>query len=71
LTVLAHDFMTTICKNVGQLFHCVFSKVFDRVKSVALWSANIRKLTKDHKGNAVPQLGRHMQFDVSIRLYEY
>ena len=26
------------------------SKVFDRVKSVALWSANIRKLAKDHKG---------------------
>jgi len=27
-----------------------FSKVFDMVKSVALWSANIRKLAKDHKG---------------------
>jgi hypothetical protein len=26
------------------------SKVFDRVKSVALWSANIRKLAKDNKG---------------------
>ena len=26
------------------------SQIFDRVKSVALWSANIRKLTKDHKG---------------------
>jgi hypothetical protein len=38
------------CKNVGQLFHCAVSKVFDRVKSVALWSANIRKLTKDNKG---------------------
>jgi hypothetical protein len=24
-------------------------KIFDRVKSVALWSANIRKLAKDHK----------------------
>ena len=31
-------------------FHCAVSKVFDRVKSVALWSANIRKLAKDHKG---------------------
>jgi len=26
------------------------SPIFDRVKSVALWSANIRKLAKDHKG---------------------
>jgi hypothetical protein len=26
------------------------SQIFDRVKSVALWSANIRKLSKDHKG---------------------
>jgi hypothetical protein len=42
--------MTKICKKVGQLFHCAVSKVFVRVKSVALWSANIRKLTKDHKG---------------------
>ena len=25
-------------------------QIFDRVKSVALWSANIRKLAKDHKG---------------------
>ena len=29
----------------------IFSpRSFDRVKSVALWSANIRKLAKDHKG---------------------
>ena len=34
----------------AQHFHCAVSKVFDRVKSVALWSANIRKLTKDHNG---------------------
>ena len=26
------------------------SQIFNRVKSVALWSANIRKLAKDHKG---------------------
>jgi len=26
------------------------SEIFDRVKSVALCSVNIRKLTKDHKG---------------------
>ena len=50
MTVLAPDFMTKMCKNVGQLFHCAVSKVFDRVKSIALWSANIRKLAKDHKG---------------------
>jgi hypothetical protein len=38
-------------KNAAQHFHCAaVSKVFDRVKSVALWSANIRKVAKDHKG---------------------
>jgi hypothetical protein len=42
--------MTKICKKAAQHFHCAVSKVFDRVKSVALWSANIRKLTRDHKG---------------------
>jgi hypothetical protein len=42
--------MTKICKKVAQDFHLAVSKVFDRVKSVALLSANIRKLTKDHKG---------------------
>jgi hypothetical protein len=25
------------------------SQIFDRVKSVALWSTNIRKLAKEHK----------------------
>ena len=25
-------------------------EIFDRVKSVAIWSTNIRKLAKDHKG---------------------
>jgi hypothetical protein len=33
-----------------QNFHRAVSKVFDRVKSVGLWFANIRKLAKDHKG---------------------
>ena len=42
--------MTKICKKAPQDFHRAVSKVFDRVKSVALWSANIRKLAKDHKG---------------------
>jgi hypothetical protein len=42
--------MTKICKKVAQHFHCTVLKVFDRVKSVALWSAKIRKVAKDHKG---------------------
>jgi hypothetical protein len=42
--------MTKICKKAPQDFHRAVSKVFDRVKSVALWSANIRKLAEDHKG---------------------
>ena len=50
MIVLTPDFMTKNCKKAAQHFQCAFSKVFDRVKSVALWSANIRKLAKDHKG---------------------
>ena len=50
MIVLGPDFMTIICKKGAQNFHLAFSIVFDRVKSVALWSANIRKLAKDHKG---------------------
>ena len=50
MIVLAPDFMTKICKKAAQYFHRAVSKVFDRVKSVALWSANIRKVAKDHKG---------------------
>ena len=50
MIILAPDFMTKICKKVAQDFHCAFSKNFDSVKSVALWSANIRKQAKDHKG---------------------
>ena len=41
-----HDFFL---QKSGCQFHCAVSKVFDRVKSVALWFANIRKLAKDHK----------------------
>ena len=52
LIVLAPDFMTKICKKAAQHFHCALSKVFDGVKSVALWFTNIRKLAKDHKGSA-------------------
>jgi hypothetical protein len=42
LIVLVPDFMTKNCKKAAQDFHCAVSKVFDRVKPVALWSANIR-----------------------------
>jgi hypothetical protein len=42
--------MTTICKKAAQDFHRAVSEVFERVKSEALWSVNIRKLAKDHKG---------------------
>jgi hypothetical protein len=42
--------MTKICKKAAQHFHRAVPKVFDRVKFVALWSANIRKLAKEHKG---------------------
>ena len=50
MIVLAPDFMTKICKKASQHFHWTVSKVFHRVKPVALWSANIGKLAKDHKG---------------------
>ena len=50
MIILAPYFMTKICKKAAKHFHCAVSKVFDRVKSVVLWSANIRKLAKDYKG---------------------
>jgi hypothetical protein len=37
-------------KKAAQNFQSSVSKVVDRVKSVAQWSANIRKLAKDHTG---------------------
>jgi hypothetical protein len=39
-----------ICFWKGVKIMVAVSQIFDRVKSVALWSANIRKLAKDHKG---------------------
>ena len=51
LIILAPDFMINKLKKAAH-FHCAVLKVFDGVKSVALWSANIRKLAKDHKGYA-------------------
>jgi hypothetical protein len=44
--VLHGDFLPKI----KYLVNLEWTKVFDRVKSVALWSANIRKMAKDHKG---------------------
>ena len=45
------DFMTQIGKKAVQDFFCAVSKVFDRVKTVALWSAKQKNNNKkDHKG---------------------
>jgi hypothetical protein len=38
---------TRRCAMIGRRY---FYRIQNRVKSVALWSANIRKLAKDHKG---------------------
>ena len=43
LIVLAPDFMTKIGKKAAQDFFGAISKVFDRVKTVALWSAKKNK----------------------------
>jgi hypothetical protein len=53
-------YVTKICKKAAQDFHRAVSKVFDRVKSVALWSANIRKLTKDHTGYGSAAMYSHV-----------
>ena len=62
MIVLAPDFITKICKKAAQDFHRAVLKVFDRVKSVALWSANIRKLAKDHKGYGSAAILKGRQF---------
>jgi hypothetical protein len=41
--VMYNGSMNIIGQKSGQDFLVALSKVFDRVKSVALWSANIRK----------------------------
>jgi hypothetical protein len=48
LIALAPDFMKKNSKKAAQDFHRAVSKVFDKVKSVALWSAHIRKLAKGY-----------------------
>jgi len=76
LIVLAPDFMIKVCKKAAQHFHCAVSKVFDRMKSVALWFANIRKLTKDHKvygstariEHAVKTYTKHINVLIALQL---
>ena len=51
MIVLAPDFMTKIGKKAAQNFFCAVSKVFDRVKTVALWSAKkLKKIKRTIKG---------------------
>ena len=69
MIVLAPDFMTKICKKAAQHFQCAVSKVFDRVKSVALWSANIRKLTKDYNGYGSAAINNHA--NIYIKIYSF
>jgi ABC-type uncharacterized transport system fused permease/ATPase subunit len=45
-------------KKAAQHFQSAVSKVVDRVKSVAQWSANIRKLAKDHTGSFLDVINR-------------
>jgi hypothetical protein len=54
--------MTKICKKAVQDFHRAVSKVFDMVKSVAVWSANTSKLVKDHKDYGSAASFTHAQF---------
>jgi hypothetical protein len=42
--------MTKIGKKAAQDVFCAVSKVFDRVKTVALWSAKKKNNKKVHKG---------------------
>ena len=49
MIVLAPDFMTKIGKKAAQDFFCAVSKVFDRVKTVALWFAK-NKIKRTIKG---------------------
>ena len=50
MIVLAPDFMTKIGKKAAQDFFCAVLKVFDRVKTVALWSAKKIKIKRTIKG---------------------
>ena len=50
MIVLAPDFMTKIGKKAAQDFFCAVSKVYDRVKTVALWSAKKKEIKRTIKG---------------------
>ena len=50
MTALTKRFVVKINVERCDKIKVTVSQIFDRVKSVALWSANIRKLAKDHKG---------------------
>jgi hypothetical protein len=59
--------MTKIGKKAAQDFFCAVSKVFDRVKTVALWSAKKRK--KGLYRATVPQLPLDGEIFIYILLY--
>jgi hypothetical protein len=44
------DFLKKIGKKAAQDFFCAVSKVFDRVKTVALWSAKKNEIKRTIKG---------------------
>jgi hypothetical protein len=48
-SALTKHFVVNITVERCDKIKVAVSQIFDRVKSVALWSANIRKLAKDHK----------------------
>jgi hypothetical protein len=62
--------MTKIGKKAAQDFFCAVSKVFDRVKTVALWSAKKKKIERTIKGygSAANNYGEH-QFVNSLKKY--
>ena len=49
-SVLTKRFVVKITVERCDKIKVAVSQIFDRVKSVALWSTNIRKLAKNHKG---------------------
>ena len=48
-SALTERFVVKITVEKCDKMKAAVSQIFDRVKSVALWSANIRKLAKHHK----------------------
>jgi hypothetical protein len=56
--------MTKIGKKAAQDFFCAVSKVFDRVKTVALWSAKKIKIKRTIKGYG--SAARHDRVPVTL-----